>query len=89
MSGAACGAAVLDAAGAAADEVGGVAAGIDALGIEPEITFTGGVARNVAMVRLLEDLAGAPLNVSEESHYCGAIGAALFALDRVLVGADA
>ena len=59
------------------------------VGIEPEINFTGGVARNVAMVRLLEDLAGAPLNVSEESHYCGAIGAALFALDRVLVGADA
>ncbi|HYM91370.1 MAG TPA: acyl-CoA dehydratase activase [bacterium] len=59
------------------------------VGVEPEITFTGGVARNVAMVRLLGELTGVPVNVSEESHYCGAIGAALFALDRVLVGAQA
>ncbi len=56
------------------------------VGIEPEITFTGGVARNVAMVKLLQELTGVPINVSEESHYCGAIGAALFALDRALVG---
>jgi predicted CoA-substrate-specific enzyme activase len=53
-------------------------------GIESEVTFTGGVARNTAMVELLEELAGMPLNVSEESHYCGAIGAALYALDRAL-----
>ena len=57
------------------------------VGIEPEITFTGGVARNVAMVSLLEELTGSPVNVSEESHFCGAIGAALFALDRALAGA--
>ncbi len=59
------------------------------VGVEPEITFTGGVARNVAMVRLLGELTGSSVNVSEESHYCGAIGAALFALDRALVGAEA
>jgi predicted CoA-substrate-specific enzyme activase len=53
-------------------------------GIEPEITFTGGVSRNVAMVKLLEELTETPINVSEESHYCGAIGAALYALDRAL-----
>ena len=51
-------------------------------GLEPEITFTGGVARNSAMVSLIEELAGAPVNVGEESQFCGAIGAALFALDR-------
>jgi len=59
------------------------------VGIEPEITFTGGVARNIAMVKMLEDLTGACLNVSEDSHYCGAIGAAFYALDRVLVGTGA
>jgi (R)-2-hydroxyacyl-CoA dehydratese activating ATPase len=53
-------------------------------GIEPEITFTGGVARNTAMVQLLGELTEMPINVSEESHYCGAIGAALYALDRGL-----
>jgi len=41
------------------------------------------------MVRLLAQLTGSPVNVNEESHYCGAIGAALYALDRVLVGAEA
>jgi hypothetical protein len=37
LLGAACAAAALDGAGVAAEEVGGVGAGIDALGIEPEI----------------------------------------------------
>jgi len=59
------------------------------VGIEPEITFTGGVARNVAMVSLIEELTGSPINVGEESHFCGAIGASLYALDRALVGAAA
>jgi len=53
-------------------------------GIEPEVTFTGGVSRNTAMVQLLEEMTETPINVSEESHYCGAIGAALYALDRAL-----
>ncbi|MDR7515044.1 MAG: acyl-CoA dehydratase activase [Armatimonadota bacterium] len=56
------------------------------VGIEPELTFTGGVARNVAMVHLIREMSGVPVNVSEESHFCGAIGAALFALDHVLLG---
>jgi activator of 2-hydroxyglutaryl-CoA dehydratase len=54
------------------------------VGIEPEITFTGGVARNAAMVHLIQELTESPVNVGEESHYCGAIGAALYALDRAL-----
>jgi len=58
-------------------------------GIEPEITFTGGVSRNTAMVKLLEELTETPINVSEESHYCGAIGAALYALDRALAETSA
>jgi predicted CoA-substrate-specific enzyme activase len=57
------------------------------VGIEPEVTFTGGVSRNTAMVKLLEELAESPINVSEESHYCGAIGAALYGLDRALMSA--
>jgi predicted CoA-substrate-specific enzyme activase len=54
------------------------------VGIESEVTFTGGVARNVAMVKTLQKAVGQPLNVSEESHYMGALGAALFALDHIL-----
>jgi sugar (pentulose or hexulose) kinase len=57
------------------------------VGVEEEVTFTGGVTRNVAMVRILEDLLGTKLNVSPDAHYIGAIGAALFALDRAASGA--
>jgi predicted CoA-substrate-specific enzyme activase len=52
------------------------------VGVEEEITFTGGVSRNLGMVRALEDVLGKPINVSPEGHYMGALGAALFALER-------
>jgi predicted CoA-substrate-specific enzyme activase len=52
------------------------------VGVEDEITFTGGVSRNVGMVRALADVLGRPINVSPEGHYMGALGAALFALER-------
>ena len=54
------------------------------VGIDPEVTFTGGVSRNRAVVEVLNDALGYPVNVSEESHYMGALGAALFAMDRIL-----
>jgi predicted CoA-substrate-specific enzyme activase len=53
------------------------------VGIEPEVTFTGGVAKNVGMIKTLEDGLGLKLNVSPDSHYLGALGAALFALDHI------
>ena len=52
------------------------------VGIEEEVTFTGGVARNAGMVRALEDALKVRLNVSPEAHYMGAAGAAIFALER-------
>ena len=51
--------------------------------IEPQITMTGGVARNVGMVRALEQVLGMPLQVSPDAHFMGAIGAALFALEKM------
>ncbi len=51
--------------------------------IEPQIALTGGVARNVGMVRALEQVLGASLQVSAEAHFTGAIGAALFALEKM------
>jgi predicted CoA-substrate-specific enzyme activase len=54
------------------------------VGIESEVTFTGGVARNQAMVAALNERLGLEVNVSEESHFMGALGAALFALDHIL-----
>ena len=56
------------------------------VGIEPEVTFTGGVTRNIGVVTVLNEMLGFPVNVGEESHYMGALGAALFAMDRIMAG---
>ena len=56
------------------------------VGIEEEITFTGGVARNIGMIEALRTGLGAKLNVSGDSHFIGALGAALFGLDHILSG---
>ncbi len=56
------------------------------VGIEDEITFTGGVSRNVGMVRALEERLGRKLNISDDCHYMGAVGAAMFALDNIGAG---
>ena len=53
------------------------------ISIEPVVTMTGGVSRNIGMVRALEEVLGTSLRVHADSHFMGAIGAALFALERV------
>ena len=58
------------------------------VGIEEQVTFTGGVARNVGMVAALNKGLGLKVNVSEDSHFMGALGAALFALDFVLASRE-
>ncbi len=54
-------------------------------GINNEFTFTGGVAKNPAAVRALQSLltenyGDLGINISDDSIYTGALGAALFAL---------
>lgn len=56
------------------------------VGVEDEVTFTGGVSRNVGMIKALEAVLGRRLNVSPEGHFMGALGAALFAVERAEVG---
>jgi predicted CoA-substrate-specific enzyme activase len=53
------------------------------LSIEPEVTMTGGVARNPAMVAALEEVLGRKMLVSPDAHYMGAVGAALLALEKM------
>ena len=57
------------------------------VGVEPEVTFTGGVSRNEGMVRALTRRLNLPIHVSPVSQYIGALGAALFGADRVRGGA--
>ncbi|MFZ0821882.1 MAG: acyl-CoA dehydratase activase [Candidatus Acidiferrales bacterium] len=53
------------------------------LNIEPEIMMTGGVAHNIGMVRALEEVLGRKMEISPDAHFMGALGAALFAIDKL------
>ncbi|MBW1669141.1 MAG: 2-hydroxyglutaryl-CoA dehydratase [Deltaproteobacteria bacterium] len=49
------------------------------LRVKKEITFTGGVAKNQGIVKVLEVLFKMPVNVPDEPQIVGALGAALYA----------
>jgi predicted CoA-substrate-specific enzyme activase len=53
------------------------------VGLEGGITFTGGVSRNDCMVGLIGEMLGRRLNVGARTPFAGALGAALFARDRL------
>ena len=53
------------------------------LQIEPEVVFTGGVAKNTGVVRAMEANLGCTISVPEEPLLTGAVGAALLAKDIV------
>ncbi|GBC72190.1 2-hydroxyisocaproyl-CoA dehydratase activator [archaeon HR03] len=55
------------------------------VGIEPELTFTGGLSLNIGMRKALEEQLGTKLNASNMTVFCGAIGAALFALEKAKI----
>ncbi len=52
-------------------------------GMEDEVTFVGGVARQKGMVKALEETLKRKVNVSDEPELVGALGAALLALRRL------
>jgi predicted CoA-substrate-specific enzyme activase len=52
-------------------------------GMEDEVTFVGGVARQKGMVKALEDTLKRKINVNDEPELVGALGAALLALRRL------
>ena len=54
------------------------------VGISPEVTMTGGVAKNLGVVRALEELLGHKFNIPDEPQIVGALGAALYAREMVL-----
>ncbi len=53
------------------------------VGVDGEITLTGGITRNAGMVRALEQKLGKPLNVCPDSEYAGALGACLLVERRL------
>jgi len=63
---------------AIARRVGGMAR---QMGVKPPVAFAGGVAKNVGVVRALEEVLGEGLSVPPEPQIVGALGAALIARD--------
>lgn len=49
---------------------------------EPPVAFTGGVSRNRGLAMALEHRLSHPVSVCEDSVFAGALGAALFALEK-------
>jgi len=54
---------------------------VQRLHVEGEVTFTGGLARNPDICRLISKRLGLELNVPEKPHMAGALGAALLGYD--------
>ena len=52
-------------------------------GLEDDVTFVGGVARQKGMVKALEETLGKKVNLSAEPEMVGALGAALLGLRRL------
>ncbi|WP_294549284.1 acyl-CoA dehydratase activase [uncultured Pseudoflavonifractor sp.] len=59
------------------------AALVKRVGGEERYMMTGGVSKNESLVKTLEEKLGAALVVDENAQLCGALGAALFAMDMV------
>ena len=53
------------------------------VGGEERYMMTGGVSKNQGLVKTLEERLGTTLLVSDKAQLCGALGAALFAMDLV------
>lgn len=59
------------------------------LGIEPDLVLTGGVAKNIGMVRAMKESLGCEILVPEEPLLTGALGAAILAKETCVKAAAA
>ena len=58
---------------------------LERLGMEPEFAITGGISKNVGIVkRITDELGLAPLETQYDAQIAGAIGAALFARELAM-----
>lgn len=58
------------------------------VGKKEKFMMTGGVAKNKGVIKALEEKLGGKLFIADEPQICGALGAALIALDKVLEQID-
>ncbi len=69
-------------AGATESILGRVIALLERVGIVEALCVSGGVAKNVGVVRRLEERLGLKAHIASDPQIVGALGAALFAMDR-------
>jgi predicted CoA-substrate-specific enzyme activase len=53
------------------------------VGVEPDLVITGGIGKNIGVVRMVEKQVGLKALLPEEPQIVGALGAALFARDKL------
>lgn len=70
--------------GAHTSVAGRVALTLKQVGIQPEVTLTGGLVLNQAFIRALEEKLGIKINSSQDLYYAGAIGASLLGYRRLM-----
>lgn len=56
---------------------------LERIDMQPELCISGGVAKNIGIVRRIEDRLGRQVKVASEPEIVGALGAALIAQDRL------
>jgi (R)-2-hydroxyacyl-CoA dehydratese activating ATPase len=61
-----------------------VAKMVERLKVEPDVLFTGGVAKNIGVVKALQEALGCEIRVPEEPLFSGAMGAALLGKEITL-----
>ena len=54
------------------------------VGLEKEFMMTGGVAKNLGVVKAVDDKIGSKLYICEEPKIVGATGAALYTLEKLI-----
>ena len=59
---------------------------MEAVGIKEALCISGGVAKNIGVIRRLEEQPGVKACIADEPQIVGALGAALFAADELKAG---
>jgi predicted CoA-substrate-specific enzyme activase len=59
-----------------------ISAMLKRVGVQEQVTMSGGVAKNIGVVRAIEEKIGTRLNIHQEPQIVGALGAALIALEK-------
>ncbi|WP_288478951.1 acyl-CoA dehydratase activase [uncultured Clostridium sp.] len=57
---------------------------VDRVGRNPGFMMTGGVAKNAGVIKAIEERLSGKLFIAEEPQICGAVGAALIGLEKIL-----